>query len=320
MPVVTITFSPCIDKCTSVPALLPDKKLQCSMPQLSAGGGGINVARAITRLGGKAEAIFPAGGYHGALLQQMMQAEEVPSTVIAAASDTRENIMVWDELNKQQYRLGMPGSVLTEKECQACLAAVTAQAVGGFLVASGSLPPGVPPDVFAQLAAIARRKEARLVVDTKGEALLHAVKEGVYMIKPNLGELCALAGVERSQGSDAMDLARQVLNHSRCSIIVVSLGAEGALLVSRTEAYQVPAPALKVSSTVGAGDSMVAGIVYSLQQGQSLQSALQYGVACGSAATLHPGAMLCTRADADRLYASIRQQKTPPNSAPISVS
>src|SRR6186713_85531 len=121
--IITITFSPCIDKSTSVPSLIPEKKLKCTSPKLEPGGGGINVARAIRKLGGEATAIFPSGGYTGKYFNQLMEDENVPSITIKSSQETRENIEVLDESSGNQYRLGFPGTELSDKEWKECIAA-----------------------------------------------------------------------------------------------------------------------------------------------------------------------------------------------------
>ncbi|MFZ1369449.1 MAG: PfkB family carbohydrate kinase, partial [Ferruginibacter sp.] len=124
--IITITFSPCIDKSTSIPALIPEKKLRCAVPKLEPGGGGINVARAIIKLGGSAVAVFPSGGYTGKFFNHLMENENVPSVIIETGNETRENIIVLDDSNNNQYRFGMPGTRLTETEWKQCLHAVEA--------------------------------------------------------------------------------------------------------------------------------------------------------------------------------------------------
>lgn len=156
--IVTITFSPCIDKSTSITSLIPEKKLQCAIPKLEAGGGGINVARAIKKLGGQATAIFPSGGYTGKYFNHLLENENIPAVIINSANETRENIIVFDESTGNQYRFGMPGAALSEPEWKACLSAVEAIPDIGFIIASGSLPPGVPLNIYAQLAKLAKKK------------------------------------------------------------------------------------------------------------------------------------------------------------------
>lgn len=302
LPIVTITFSPCIDKSTSVPSLIPEKKLKCAAPKLEPGGGGINVARALRQLGATALAIFPSGGYTGKFFNHLLDEEGVPSVIIETANETRENIIVLDESANKQYRFGMPGTELSEKEWHQCLEAVEKTGNVEFIVASGSLPPGVPLDIYARLARIARNKKVKLIVDTSGEALEYAVREGVYLVKPNLGELATLAGAGSIGINEAGEVAKDVILKNACGIIIVSLGGGGAILVTRNEKYRAVPPPVNRKSTVGAGDSMVAGIVYSISKGMQLKQALQYGVACGTAATMNPGTELCHKEDADRLF------------------
>ena len=178
-----------------------------------------------------------------------------------------------------------------------------------FIIASGSLPPGVPENIYARLAKIAKSKNAKLIVDTSGEALQHAADEGVYLLKPNLGELSSLAGKKELQQGEVTDIARDIIAKGQCEVMVVSMGAAGAMLVTNDVCEIFAPPPVKRISTVGAGDCMVAGIVYYLSFDKSLVEAVQYGVACGTAATLNPGTALCNKADADRLYALIRVSK-----------
>ena len=270
-PSITITFSPCIDKSTSVPALFPEKKLRCTSPKLEPGGGGINVARAIKKLGGKATAIFPSGGYTGKYFNHLLEKENVPSVIIETASETRENIIVLDESTNSQYRFGMPGTQLKESEWKQCLIAVEEIEDAEFVIASGSLLPGVPLDIYAQLGKICKRKKAKFIVDTSGQALKKAATEGVYLLKPNRGELSELAGVEWIDSNNVETIARDVILKYNCEVIVISLGAAGALLVTATEIYRAIAPEVNRKSTVGAGDDVVTGIVYSLAGGKNLK-------------------------------------------------
>jgi 6-phosphofructokinase 2 len=304
--IITITFSPCIDKSTSVPALVPEKKLICTTPRLEPGGGGINIARAIKKLGGVATAIFPSGGYTGKYFNHLLEKEDINSVIIETANETRENIIVVDEAANNQYRFGMPGTELTEAEWKKCLQAVEEIKDVEFIIASGSLPPGVPDDIYALLAKIAKGKNAKFIVDTSGAALKHATAEGVYMLKPNLGELSSLAGKKEILPDEVKMIAKDIIANGKCEVMVVSMGAAGAMLVTAEIAEIFTPPAVERKSTVGAGDSMVAGIVFYLAQGKNLLQAVQYGVACGTAATLNAGTELCKKEDADRLYVLVQ--------------
>ncbi len=304
--IVTITFSPCIDKSTSITSLIPEKKLQCAIPKLEAGGGGINVARAIKKLGGQATAIFPSGGYTGKYFNHLLENENIPAVIINSANETRENIIVFDESTGNQYRFGMPGAALSEPEWKACLSAVEAIPDIGFIIASGSLPPGVPLNIYAQLAKLAKNKNAKYIVDTSGEALKEAVDEGVYLLKPNQGELCTLANKNSLAPTEIKDAARELIGQGKCEVVVVSMGAAGAMLVTDELAEIITPPQVERKSTVGAGDSMVAGIVLYISNGHSLVEAVQYGVACGTAATLNEGTELCRKEVAEIIFNQLK--------------
>lgn len=305
--IVTVTFSPCIDKSASVPSLIPEKKLKCSAPKLEAGGGGINVARAIKKLGGEAIAIFPSGGYTGKFFNHLLENEKISSRIIETENETRENFIILEEKTNQQYRFGMPGTALKETEWQQCLNEVEKIKDVEFIVASGSLPPGVPQDIYARLAVMAKMKNAKLVVDTSGEALRQVAREGVYLLKPNLGELCSLMGIEKIDTDKIEGMAKQVITKGHCEVLVVSMGAAGAMLVTKNIVEKIVPPQVIRKSTVGAGDSMVAGIVFYLSLGKNLVEAAQFGVACGTAATMNAGTELCRKEDAERLFLLIQQ-------------
>ena len=300
--IVTVTFSPCIDKTTSVKKLLPDKKLHCAAPKLEPGGGGINVARAIKKLGGDATAIFPSGGYTGKYFNHLLEAENIHAVIIEIQNETRENIIVLDEAENAQYRFGMPGTNLSDAEWMQCLKAVEEIKDISFIVASGSLPPGVPLNIFAQLAKIAKNKNAKFVVDTSGEALREAVNEGVYLLKPNLGELCFLSGKTHLKQLEIEAAAKEIIAEGKCEVVVISMGEQGALFVTSDLIKKIKPPAVIKKSTVGAGDSMLAGIVYYLSKQKDITEAVKYGVACGTAATMNTGTELCNLKDVEKIY------------------
>lgn len=304
--IITVTFSPCIDKSVSVPALVPNKKLHCAIDHLEPGGGGINVARVVKRLGIFATAIYPAGGSTGELLDHLLEKELVSTLKIATTHSTRENIMLTETATHKQYRLGMPSEMLSVEEWHACMQAISQVEDVSFMVISGSIPENAPHDLFRQIASIAREKQAKLVVDTAGKSLLMAIRVGAYMIKPNLSELAELAGKKELEEGQVRKEASQLIAGGHCSVVVVSMDARGALLITADECYRAIPPIIKPKSSVGAGDSMVGGLVYSLSLGKSLQEALQMGVACGTAAIMNPGTSLCKPEDVERIYPEIQ--------------
>lgn len=308
--IITITLNPAIDKSTSIAELAPDKKMRCSPPVFEPGGGGVNVARAIKKLGGDANAVYFAGGYTGKFFKQLLDKEEVNSSVIEIAGHTRENLVVLDKKNNRQYRFGMPGPEIAEQEWKQLLKVLDEFSGVSFIVASGSIPTGIPDDIFARISTIAKKKNAKFIADTSGPALKHTLQEGVFLLKPNLGELSSLAGKEWIDINEVEATARQIINENKCEVIVVSMGEAGAVLVTANETARVTPPAVERKSTVGAGDSMVGGIVLSLSKGWPLVQAVQFGVACGTAATMNPGTELCRKEEAEKLYYMIINKKS----------
>lgn len=304
--IVTITLNPALDKSISVPELVPEKKLRALSAKVEPGGGGINISRALKKLGVASEAIILSGGYTGKTLESLLSKEQVAFTAIETEGDTRENFVVFDEEKKLQYRFGMPGEPVLDYEIDALLQLVGNYTDVEYLVISGSLPPGTSISVFGKIAAVAEQLNAKLIVDTSGDGLKAAVKEGLYLIKPNLRELASLVGKEWIDHAEILSTARQVIASGACKAIAVSMGSEGAMLITATEQYKAAAPKVTVLSTVGAGDSMVAGMLAALTKGWGWEQVLQYGVAAGSAATLHKGTELCKLEDTERIFAQMK--------------
>jgi 6-phosphofructokinase 2 len=307
--IVTITFNPCIDKSATVAQLIPEKKLSCSEPRFEPGGGGINVARAIKKLGGEATAIYPAGGYTGKFFNELLTNEKIPSIIIDVENPLRENVIVMEESSNNQFRFGFPGAELLQHEWEQCIDAIDKITDAEFLVASGSLPEGVPDDIFAKLATISKKKNLKLVVDSSKAALKHAVSEGVYLLKPNLTELSSLLGIKELNPDEVVAAGKEIIAKQFCEVLLVSLGEKGAMLFTKDKELKASSPKVEKKSTVGAGDSMVAGFVLSLSQGKTFEDALRYSVACGTAATMNSGTELCNKNDADALFPKIVIEK-----------
>lgn len=305
--IVTITLNPALDKSISVPELVPEKKLRALSSKVEPGGGGINISRALKKLSVVSEAIILSGGYTGKTLEALLAKEQVAFTAIETEGDTRENFVVFDEDKKLQYRFGMPGESVSDQELGLLMQAIGNCAHADYVVVSGSLPPGTSTSVFHEIAIIAQQLNAKLIVDTSGDGLKAAVKEGLYLIKPNLRELASLVGKEWIDIADVIVTARQVIESGACKAMAVSMGADGAMLITATEHYKAVAPQAPVLSTVGAGDSMVAGMLAALTKGWGWEQVLQYGVAAGSAATLHKGTELCSLADTERIFEQIKK-------------
>ena len=299
--IVTLTVNPALDKSTHFKGLVAEQKIRCEEPRFDAGGGGINVSKAIFRLGGTSQAIFTSGGPIGEMLEQLIHKEAIAFETVAVQSWTRESFVAVDDNTNSQYRFGFAGGIISEQEESNILETI-AKLTPKFLVASGSLNEGLPTDFYKKIAEIAKKSNSKLIVDTSGEALKKVLEVGVYMIKPNVGELAKLTGVERLELEEVNEAAKQIIAKGGAEIVVVSLGPQGAVLVTKDSYEFVPAPNVAKKSTVGAGDSMVGAMVWALSQNKSLKEVIRWGVACGSAATMNEGTQLFKSSDAQRLF------------------
>jgi len=303
--IFTVTLNPAIDVSTSVDTVEPVRKLRSGAVRRDPGGGGINVARVVRRLGGEVLAVYPAGGPIGALLERLLAAEHLPSLSLPIAGDTREDFTVVETSTGREFRFVLPGPKLKPEEWQACLAAVVRNGAE-YLVASGGLPPGVPGDFHAQLARHAKADGAKFALDCSGPALKAALDEGVWLVKPNLSELEDYAGWPLEAQDQQIAAARSIVLRGGAEIVALTLGEAGALLVTERRAWRAPALPIRRVSSVGAGDSFMGGLVFALASGLNLEDAFRYGVAAGSAALLFPGTELAHAADIERLLPLVR--------------
>lgn len=301
MRIITLTLNPAVDKSTRVQHIVAEQKLRCEPPKYEPGGGGINVSRALKRLGTDSTAVFPVGGRTGLLLVELLEMENVQLKAVKTKNETRENFMVVDISGNQQYRFGMPGPEINKKEADQFLTLIKTLSPE-FLVISGSLPPGIETGFYAKIVSSMKNSGVKIILDTSGEALKDAVNEGVYLLKPNLGELSKLVGAETLDNEMVDEAAKELIRKGKCEVIVVSMGPRGAYLITKDIAEHIQSPAVKKLSTVGAGDCMVAGMVHQLVNNRNLQEMARMGVACGTAATMNPGTELFKRDDAERLY------------------
>jgi 6-phosphofructokinase 2 len=307
--IYTLTLAPSLDSATLTPHIYPEGKLRCTAPVFEPGGGGINVARAITHLGGKATAIFPAGGATGEHLVALLADEQVATQSVESHDWTRQNLHVHVEASGEQYRFVMPGASLSADEFRRLEEKVLAIESGSLLVISGSLPPGVELAKLTQLLAAAQDKGIRCIVDSSGDALAAALELGnIELVKPNQKELSALVGRELTQPDDVRKAAQEIVHAGKALRVVVSLGPQGALAVDAQQCVQVVPPPMKSQSTVGAGDSMVGAMTLKLAEGAPLEDMVRYGVAAGSAATINQGTRLCARDDTQKIYAYLSQR------------
>ncbi len=299
--IVTLTLNPSLDKSAKVDKLVPDRKLRSFDIQFEPGGGGINVSRAINKLGGETLAVYTKGGFTGDFFASLLEKENINQHTIDIQGTTRENLMIVETSTDQHFRFGMQGASLTDQEVIQLLDLIRNEKPE-ILVASGSLPPGLPVDFYSEIGKLAKELGALYILDTSGKALQEGVTEGVYLLKPNLGELSSLAGVESAELNQVDDIARELISDKTCKAVAVSLGPQGAILVTADVCEHIPSPPVHKKSVVGAGDSMVAGMVLKLAEGKDLKEVIRYGVAAGTAATITPGSELCRPEDVANIY------------------
>ncbi|HPG10880.1 MAG TPA: 1-phosphofructokinase family hexose kinase [Chitinophagaceae bacterium] len=302
--ILTITLNPCIDKSTVAQQLKPDSKLRCTEVVNEPGGGGINVSKALRKLDAGTVALFPAGGHNGNMLCSLLKEEGIVFHAVDTKVETRENWVVTEEAGNNQYRFTFPGRAVLEETVSILIDQVR-NFSPSFVVASGSLPPGLPDYFYGLIVKNANAIGARCIVDTSGPALQALKGKHAFLIKPNIGELCKMLNIDWLNKEDVPLAARQAIRNGFAEIMVISMGPDGAWLVTSKEIHYAPAPPVTKRSTVGAGDSMVAGITYMLQQGNTLREALAFAVACGSAATMNEGTQLFTKNDVLKLYPDI---------------
>ncbi len=305
--IITLTINPAVDIFVNVGKVEPTRKMRCSAPKRDPGGGGINVARVAHRLGSDVAAIYPIGGAIGKLLQRLVEREGITSMVTPSHVETRENFTAYEEATGAQYRFVLPGSTLHRAEWEACLDRLASlPASPKFVVVSGSVPPGVPEDFFARAVRHAKRLGAKTVIDTSGAALAAALAEGVTLIKPNLAELTEFVGGELDSNAARIAACRKLAAGGHAQAVALTLGEQGALLVTASQAWRAQPMAIEVVSTVGAGDSFLGGMVAALAAGQSMEAAFRVAMAAASAAVLSPGTGLCHEADVKRLLPQVR--------------
>lgn len=303
-PITTLTMNSCVDLHYDVVKMESVKKLRASEPLIFPGGGGINVSRVIKELGSHSIAVFTAGGPTGQFLRQMLDNFGLLTRIVLIQENTRISATIFETDTGEEFRPTPAGPSLTDVEWQACFDALF-EFEASYIVATGSLPVGVPTDFYARVAEKAKTRGTRVILDTSGEALAAALDVGVFLFKPNLLELETFAGRTAATPEEQDVLARQFVLDRKAEAVAVSLGAEGALLATREGCLRLPAPNVEVKSAVGAGDSFVAGMTFGLSQGRPIADAFTLGLATGTATVLTAGSELAHRSDVERFYEEI---------------
>ena len=305
--IVTLTVNPALDLSFSVERLVPARKLRCGEVRRDPGGGGINVARVVRRLGTDCTALYLAGGRTGRALTELLNTERVRVDCVPIVEETRENMAVREISTGHEFRFVAPGPHISSIETEACFdRLMSLDPAPRYLVASGSLPPGIAVDFYARIARAVRTKGTRLVLDASGEALAAALEEGVYAIKPSLDELIELSGHPLPGPEEWSAAARRLVERGKAQIVLLTLGERGALMATDGRTECVDGLQVPVVSTVGAGDSFLAAFVWAIDRDIEALEALRYGVAAGTSAVLRAGTVLAQADEIERYYALLR--------------
>ncbi|MCB9992548.1 MAG: 1-phosphofructokinase family hexose kinase [Hyphomicrobiaceae bacterium] len=298
---LTITLNPVIDISAVTDVVRPIHKTRVREERYDPGGGGINVARVLTKLGGEVDALCLTGGATGVLLNELLEAHSLRHHKIGISGNTRISFNIFEKHTGLEYRFLPDGPVVGDAEIAAVLDYVTAHPAD-YVIASGSAPNGSPKDIFVQLSELVHRQGGRFVLDSSGEALSTTLKQGrCYLVKPSLSELEFLAGHELDE-IGARNTAQKIVADGHAEIVAVTLGGRGGILAHEGGIVRAPAHHVPIRSAVGAGDSFVAGMVWALGQGWDREKAFRFAMAAGAAAVLTPGTELCRVPDIYRIF------------------
>lgn len=299
--VLTITLNPSVDIGTEADQVITDQKTRCSAPVYDPGGGGINVSRVLNRLGVHSDALFVAGGYTGNLLKQMMEEESIPTIPIESTDKTRQNISIIDNSIGKQYRFVLPGLISNIDTWHTVLTEIDRLApMHSYIVASGSLPAGIPQQAYSEIASIAHSHGASFILDTSGTSLIHGLEHGAEFIKPNQEEFRELRTTFSARNDEELC---DILFRKGVKNIVHTLGKEKTLLITPEGTTEFKPPTIKLRSTIGAGDSFVGGLVAGLLKGFSKTKSVGYGISAAASTLQSEGTDLCDPQEVEQIFA-----------------
>ena len=303
--IVTLTMNPAIDTYLSGESL-HRSKIRCHVTGCGPGGGGINVARVMCKLGGDARALVAVGGARGARLLGMLDERGMRHRETWVEQETRDTFIVFERESKHRYHIITDGPTLYEAEWRRALDFVEELVADGcYLVMSGSLPPGVPDDFYARAAALAKARGCRVAVDTSGEPLAAVLREGVWLVKPNRRELVSVAGHELATMDDRARVVERLVQRGAAEVVAATFGPEGSLIATATERWAADPPPIEPQSEVGAGDSFLGALVLALSRDWPLSQGIAFAVAAAGSALSRSGPGLSQREETERLFAQI---------------
>lgn len=303
-PIVTLTLNPAVDASSEAQKIQAVRKVRTTNERFDPGGGGINAARVINELGGRSFAVYLAGGTSGNVLDDLLDEMGVVYHRVHIHEPTRVSHVIFEEASGLEYRFTPTGPTIRQSEWRAALDFIELLDFD-FLLASGSLPPGVPDDFYVQVGELAKRKGAKLVADTSGPPLKAILDNGAHLVKPSVGELESVLDRPLRRDFEIETAAREIVERGHVELLTVTLGRDGAVLATPDMVRRLPSPDVPVKSAVGAGDSFLAAMTLALARGEPPLHAFAYGVAAGAATAMTAGTELCHRDDIERIRAEL---------------
>jgi 1-phosphofructokinase family hexose kinase len=304
--IITVTPNPALDRTLTVPEIVFDDMVRASDSRLDLDGKGVNVSKALGAFGTATVMLGFAGGMAGEMLERGLHALGYATSFTHVGSETRTNTIIIDVAANRYVKANEPGPTLRPEELAAFFAQARAQLTAGDTwILSGSLPPGAPADFYAQLVELIQAHGARALLDTSGEPLRLGCAARPYLIKPNADEAQALVGAPIDGDAAARRAATFFLDQG-IELVALSLGAEGLLLATRGQSARARPPLVRALNPVGAGDALLAGIAWALEQRLTLVELARWGVASGTAAAMRAGTESAPRDQVAALYAQVQ--------------
>jgi 6-phosphofructokinase 2 len=307
--IVTITLNPSLDQHITVDGLVIDGTNRWSRLHRYAGGKGIDVSRAIHEIGGRAVAYGFIGGPVGRAVEILLDEEDVPFSFTPIHRETRTNFIITDSRTWRQTRIDAPGPRISKEEFERFQRKMLRiRPSPDLIVMGGSLPPGIPNDVYYSMIMEAKTFGVRAILDSDGQWLAEGIKAKPYLVKPNVTEAEGLLGRELPDEDAIIKGALDIVDMA-VEIAVISRGEEGIIAATSQEVIKAVPPQVKVKSAVGAGDCTIAGLALKLAEEESLFSACRLAVALGTAAVLTPGTELARREDVEELLPQVKVKR-----------
>jgi 6-phosphofructokinase 2 len=305
----TVTLNPSLDKTVTVEELVVDEANRWTSLRRDAGGKGINVSRVIHELGGETIAYGFIGGFDGETLKHLLRQQGVPFDLTSIKREIRSNFIITDLKTCRQTRIDAPGPHISRDELRKLIDKITRIKIKpDFLVFAGSVPPGVPADIYRQLIEKAKESGIKTVLDSDNTWLKEGIKAKPNVIKPNVHEAEELLELKLRDERAIIEAVKTLVSKG-IDVATISRGKDGLIVATKEKVLKVTSPQVEVRSTVGAGDSAIAGLVLKLSQGHRIEEASQWAAAAGAAATLTPGTELCRREDVERLFPQVKVKR-----------